>query len=292
MADEPVIDEVIEQDAVAEEAQADDVAPEAVESVDNALADTSGDVAEPAAESMPDTPVETIAEPDPPSLSDLDVDALRAARPDLVEVLANAERQRTQAQMRKEAGSQEVTRSIAEAQMRKLGVDPATVEDPSAWHLMAANSRAYEHDGVMRAIAQNVVDQYGLDPTVRAGLDTTIEGLNGDNLTNYTAKLFGDAVEGRATAKVSEVRLDDIPEGTQLRKDLDAEIARVRAAERKAAQLEANPTKEPPPSTAGTPIDPSAADQDLQRLQPGGPGIPMTDEAGRKRAAAKLGLTL
>ena len=57
-----------------------------------------------------------------PDLSTLDADLLRESRPDLVERFANAERQRTIAQMRKEAGNRENTRMVAEAQMRKLGV--------------------------------------------------------------------------------------------------------------------------------------------------------------------------
>lgn len=262
MADEPVIDEVVEQDAVTEETpQVEEAAPD----TENVLTDVSDDADTPEPESMPDTPVETIDEPDPlplPDLSAVDLDTLRSERPDLVEVLANAERQRTEAQMRKEAGNRENIRAVAEAQMRKLGVDPATVEDPSAWHLMAQTNQAYEHDQVMRAIAQNVADSYGLNPEIRAGFEQTIETLNGQGLTDYAGKLFGEAVEGRAAAKVSEVRLADIPDGSQLRKDLDAEIAKVRAAERKAAQLAANPPKEPAPSTSGTPLSDNAGGTD------------------------------
>ena len=65
MADESVIDEVVEQDAVTEDApQVDDAAGDV--STDNVLTDVSGDAVDTEPESMPDEPVEAVAEPESP----------------------------------------------------------------------------------------------------------------------------------------------------------------------------------------------------------------------------------
>jgi hypothetical protein len=262
VADEPVIDETVEQDVVTEEVpQVEDAAPD----TENVLADAPDDVEPTEPQSMPDETLETIDEPDPlplPDLTGIDLDALKEQRPDLVEVLANAERQRTTDRMKKEAGNAQVTRALAEAQMRKLGVDPATVTDASSWNLMAENARAYEQDAVMRSVAKSVADTYGLDPEIRAGFETTIDGLNGQPLTDMAGNLFREAVAGKAATQVSEVRLADIPQGSQLRKDLDAEIVKVRAAERKAAGISASTPKEPAPSSSGIPVNTDVGDTD------------------------------
>ena len=153
---------------------------------------------------------------------------------------------------------------------------------------MAESNRSYEHDQLMRGIAKTVVDTYGLDGAVLQGFEQTIESLNGDDLTTYTNKLFSDAVEGRSTAKVSEIRLADVPEGSQLRKDLQAEITKVRQAERAAAQKD-RPAKEPPPATPGVPLSDDAGGTDPVLTKLEAQGSQALSAAERERALGFAG---
>jgi hypothetical protein len=293
--DEDVVDASPVQDAVADPpGQADDAAGG---TPDGAVSpDAPGDGAAVRPESVDEQPIETPSEPAAPEaarpdLSGLNPAQLRELNPELAKALENAGAQSREAQLRREAGSRENTRTGVERTLRAVGVDPDSVPDKSGFDLLYANAHGNAHDAVMRAVAENVRSAFGADPVAAAAIDAGME-RTGDELTKFSEALFSAAVDAEARRRVTDTKLADVPQGTQLTKDIEAEITRRVDLEVKAAGIESRPRRQPAPNTVeGRPPTAEAdrSDPVIQKLR--SQGVRNLSAEERERAEQILGLT-
>lgn len=157
--------------------------------------------------------------------------------------------QQAEEKLKRQMGSDEAVRQYV-ARLREAAEDPEAF-DRAATEAINLNRR-YQEDQVTEFFANGVKELYKVPPERH---ERAVNALASGDRAGYVTNLIDGAVE----AKAATLRLADIPDGSPLRVEMEAEIkaraARVIAAELKAKQIAAAPKIEAPPAMpAGVPV--------------------------------------
>lgn len=228
----------------------DTAASEAVEQPADTLPETSTPDVAPETDTVDATP-ETEQTPDYSRLSEDDLIRLNKERGIEARIRESARREIEQ-QQRLEAGRSEVVErevtalldSAREALERGEDV-PRNIRERIglAWQRAQATGTV----GALTAYAEQLEANDEIDVSTRA---TAVRLLKENDTVGY----FDTLNQGLVAARLKQSRLKDVPEGSPLHKDVDAEVERRLAAEMKARGIEAKPKRDPaPPVPVGTP---------------------------------------
>ena len=233
---EPVVEDATEQ-ATDPVTQVEDAAPaEPIEAAVGADAPSDGEAVD--SEAVP----EAVIEAERPDLSSLTREQLRELRPDILDVESNAAVQRERDKLRKDAGSAEGARRSSEEFLRRVGVDPASVQDQSGLDFIRQNTRMNVNSELQIEYIKEAAEQLGLPHAEVTALTTIAESSDPEQLKSHTRAMItairknGDASK-RATLKLSDVTEEEYP---VLYREIQAQRGQTGADERKAAQIEAN----------------------------------------------------
>ena len=195
---------------------------------------------------------------------------------------ANAARQRRDSELRREQGTIERANAYHRQVIDALaaGTDPEEIARQTPFFVKA------NHDFARIELSRNLLDhaQTMLEPGEAAALKAMAEALSPDDADGFTnvAQAAINAVVAKGKAIAAAEAKADADRTWQARLEAEVRAARV--------EQEAATRQNPPTVTGSGPAATSAPDQDLIRLQRD--GIPIQEEATRKRIAAALGLQL
>lgn len=268
------------------------VAPEPIEA-----AETVDEV--PAAETVQPEPTETESPaPERPSLRDLldgrTDDELESDEriQSLVARRQESARQRERDHVLREAGKREATRQRVTQMLNEWGVDPDEVGPGGLVKAETAYTLAEQaalHE-FLSAVAKASADNLGFTPEQRQAIEVAVDNTRSlDGLRDIANNLMEQSNAAASRKQFDEIDIGGIPEGSKLRNSINAEIARRVTEELRAKAIEETPVKDAPPATPG---GAATRTNDPLRDRLMNEGIPMTDEASRKQAAALLGVSL
>lgn len=164
-----------------------------------------------------------------------------------------SERQKTEARLRREAGSKENVKTSVESFLRAAGVDPNELVDGTALkksEFLYEQAKANAATEIAKQLPEAILGEYKVPVEYR---ERAVEELENGRMTMYVKHL----VEGAVAAKSSDMRLKDVPEGSTLHKDVADMVAERLKAELKAAKFEERTRVEaptPPRGNASTPL--------------------------------------
>ena len=208
------------------------------------------------AETEPLETTETVTAPEAKSFDDLDDDTRdrlykgrgREAR------IRESERQKTEARLKRESGSKESTRDAVANIIRAIGHDPDSNVDGTTVkraEYLYELARAHSATELATELPEAILADFKIPVEYR---ERAVEGLESGSKTAYVKAL----VEGAIAAQKGELTLNDIPEGSALRKEVDALVSERVKKELKAAKVESSPNAidapTPPRGGVATPI--------------------------------------
>ena len=182
-----------------------------------------------------------------------DLDALWTRYPNLraQQEAAQAERDRDReqaganrerARLQREAGAREVTPRNVARFLERTGV---TVEDPRELHYFQDLALAHETETAVKVVDSVLASRVSAEVQLRArdirDQGVVIDGERVPNVEGYLNALRDGDVAAQLASSIGSMGLKDVPAGSNLRKEIDAENQRWRAAEVRAARLEAAP---------------------------------------------------
>lgn len=203
---------------------------------------------------------------------------------------ANTARQRRDAELRREQGTAERAQQYHEWLVSELqkGTDPQELARQTPIWVSANEQHALSR--VSKALLQRA-GELG-DETARE-LAESLEG-NTEELPRVAQATLDALVKRAKSDAVEAISLDTLPASLKTQVDrlvaeqVEAKVAAELAAHALEQQIAERPTA---PDVRGTgPSSTSTQDPDRERLMT--TGLPMTDEAARKRVAAALGVPL
>ncbi len=277
-----------DEDAIVEEVQAPVEEPQTEEAVPVEEV-VSESVEEPVAEEALDEPVAEAVEPDPiPEPVELSREEVLERYADVFENERNKARQSRESELRRESATREETqRRVAELK-QKLKESPD--DDLDSLNFVYDNAEGNSRVKIMRELAKQAANAGWATEETAASLNATIEATSPEAIETYAAELVGIAVNHLGQRQTLELTADDIPADSPLAKSFAArEKSRVDAA-RKAATLEARPTREPEPvvGTGGVVGDSGNGNPLLMKLETEGRGALTVAEIAQ--AAQLLGV--
>ena len=232
---EPVVEDATEQ-ATDPVTQVEDAAPaEPIEAAVGADAPSDGEAVD--SEAVP----EAVIEAERPDLSSLTREQLRELRPDILDVESNAAVQRERDKLRKDAGSAEGARRSSEEFLRRVGVDPASVQDQSGLDFIRQNTRMNVNSELQIEYIKEAAEQLGLPHAEVTALTTIAESSDPEQLKSHTRAMItairknGDASK-RATLKLSDVTEEEYP---VLYREIQAQTGQAASDERTGAAIKA-----------------------------------------------------
>lgn len=146
--------------------------------------------------------------------------------------------------VKRQSGNDEAVRQYA-LRLKDIAESGDAEQYQSAITSALALNRAYQEDQVVEFFTNGVKDAYKVSPE---SYEKAVTALQQGDRAGYVTNM----IDGAVTAKTASLKLSDIPEGSPLRAEIDAEAksraARIIAAELKAAKAQAAPKLETPPS--------------------------------------------
>lgn len=254
MAEDAIAETEVTTEPVAAEPETTDTPADAETVVDTSAEDAAP---ESEGEAPDDVATEPVAE------SALSVEALRGMSqsermtwmrenaPEVANDLEYAGGQRKEAELRRESGSREETAARLKAIRDKLMADPEA--DVAELNFLDDNNVANATERVMRALAEGAVAQFNPSDEERATYEAAIVNLNGDGLRQYAMQMVSLAADRVGSKRILDMDVSDLPPDSNLAKSVKAQNQAGAQSEAKAAELEAKPSGNAPPTTAGQP---------------------------------------
>jgi hypothetical protein len=169
--------------------------------------------------------------------------------------LRKSERDRYEASRRLEAGKVESVTRRTQRFLERHGVDPseATPEELGELNALSHYANLDALGNIGKAWAQATAEEFGAQDSVllQEALARYADDPTGiDDLASKTWIAARDAVRTRTLAEAS---LSDVPEGSKLRADINAEAQRLADVELQARELAARQKDSPPSAPVGAP---------------------------------------
>lgn len=226
-------------------------------------------------------------EPELPDLTGLSIAQIRERAPELAQSLEYAGAQARESELRQKQGSEAATAERLKSIKERLRANPDAEVDADLGFLDQNNlaNAAQRHMGQLTEGWNKL-----FEPTAEERERITAAATTG-NLNKLAAVTMETAARSIGLKAAFELDASEIPPDSKLGKSIRARDTQRDTSEAKAAEIKASGGNGVlPQASAGGPVNPVSTDTDLERLNPGGPGIPMTDVAARKRVIEKLGL--
>ena len=165
----------------------------------------------------------------------------------------NTGKQKTEAELRRQAASDEVLADAAKRLALELGVDASD-----------EGVRRYAESFTKPFIDRNQVEinklyidaaKSSFSADAQAAIDMAVEqaGEDGEALASIVTQLWQYRDTSSREDALNSTSLEDIPEGSKLRKDIDAYVAKQLEAELKARATESNRQEAAPRTSSGRP---------------------------------------
>lgn len=271
----PVVEEAVEQ--VTDDApQVEAVAPDELETVSEA--DTPDVEESDSPETVPDAEVETELSLDDPRIAEALTERLQVER--------NAGAQSREAELRKTQGND------ANQQARlKVYADWALEHgsDPAKLNLIIQDRDLHAIDAAVRAVGEQALTFVGATSAQIERSQAKLENTSRDDLQKFASELLVDATDAIKADVSSTLTLDEVPEDSTLRTEINAEVQRLFADEMKAQGIKAKEDgSDPAPAVpAGSPAT-EGGDPLLTKLEQEGRAGLTPEEL--QQAFEKLGL--
>lgn len=265
-----------EQTTVAVLEQTEEAAPEVVES---AAPEGEGAAPEPRVTFSDDAELRAFLESDERAKS-----YLEKAKADAF----NAARQKVEADQRKQMASDEVLTDAAKRLALELGVE---ADDARVRQYAQAFTRPFidrNQIEINRLYIEGAKSSF--TPDAQAAIDMAVEqaGDDGEALASIVTQLWQYRDSSSRADALNSTSLEDIPEGSKLRKDIDAYVTKQLEAELKARDIAANRQGAEPRTTTGA--APGAnRDQEINNILQ---TVPATDPRYREAYREKYGFEL
>ncbi len=162
----------------------------------------------------------------------------------------NAGRQRRDKELRLERGSEDVARAVQERWRQKYGVE-LDEEDQREAPLWAAANRSAARYEIARSFVEGELDAF--DPEDRERITSVMDRLDDDPdaMEQVRDQVLEIARNRRATSMIADLTLDEVPQNSRLRADLDQHIRSEVEKELAARLAERETVDNPPPTPAG-----------------------------------------
>lgn len=274
MADEPTEQiPAVETEQVAPD---EEQASEPVAEVEDApVAEDAGAVAESIDWSNPDNIRSLLDSPEYKGVRDL-----------LEEARLNGEntgKQRTEAELKRQQASDEVLAHAARTLALELGVD---AEDEKVRQYVQSFTRPFTERNQIELNRLYIEGaKGGFSPDAQAAIDMAVEQAGDDvtALNSIVSQLWQYRDQSSRQAAVSDLSLDQVPEGSRLHKEIQERVAKEVEAELKARATEANRVETGPRTSTGTAVG-TTREQDIDNiLRTAKPSSPEYQEAYREK---------
>jgi len=201
--------------------------------------------------------------PKTPSLADFSDDDLLAHLRErkngdglsLEERLRKSERDKYETEQRKKLGTAENVQRRTARFLQKHGIDPADVDANDLGGLNVLSHLAHQDalGNIGEAWIKATADEFSIADRVL--IDEALSKFKDDptGIDDLASRMLLSVRDATRTRTLSEVSLSDVPEGSKLRGDINAEVQRLADAEIKARDLAAKRSDSPPAAPNGAP---------------------------------------
>lgn len=200
----------------------------------------------------------------------------------------NRGKQLTEAELRRQAASDEVLADAAKRLALELGVD---ADDERVKQYAQSFTRPFI-DRHQVEINKLYIEgaKSSLSPDAQAAIDMAVEqaGEDGEALASIVTQLWEYRGSSSREDALNNTSLDEIPEGSKLRKDIDAYVEKQLEAEMKARSIEASRQDAAPRTSTGS-APGTSRDQDIDNILQ---TVPATDPRYREAYREKYGFEL